>query len=128
MSSRAIWIPNLKNINILNSREEKHLSGAVGWACMQAAPSSEADWIRMMSSGGRSVKRSRLQILEEKSENKACNFLGFPIRALIEGKGTAALELIAELRRCLSSGVMNPGIFWSADGILSRTYSDIVRS
>ena len=65
---------------------------------------------------------------EENSENMDWSFLGLPTRSLIDNKGTAALELIATVRRHLSSGVMNPGIYWSAEGILSRTYKDKDRS
>ncbi len=99
MSSRAIWIPNRKYKWILNSREEKHLSGAVGWAWTQAAPSSEAEWIRIISSGGSLSKSSSLHAFEEKSENMAWSFLGLPTKALIDSSGTAALELMAIVRR-----------------------------
>ena len=58
----------------------------------------------------------------------AWSFLGLPIISLIDGKGTAALEFMAMDRRRLSSGVLKPGVFRSADGILSKTYRDIERS
>jgi hypothetical protein len=81
-----------------------------------------------MSSGGRFFSRSCLQAFEAKSENMAWSFLGLPTRSLIDGKGAAALELTAIDLRRLSSGVMNPGVLRSADGILSNTYRDIDRS
>ena len=60
-----------------------------------------------------------LNTFEAKSKNIACSFLGLPVKAL-----TAALELMAIVRRRLSSGMMNPSILSSADGILSKTYKD----
>ena len=84
--------------------------------------------MRITSSGGRPLNRSFLQAFEARSENKAWSFLGLPISSLIDGKGTAALELTAMVRRRLSSGVMKPGVFRSADGILSKTNRDIERS
>ena len=65
-----------------------------------------------------------LTTFEAKSENITCNFLGLPMRALTDSNGSAALELMAIVLSRLSSGVMNPGIFSSAEGILSRTYRD----
>ena len=84
--------------------------------------------MRIISSGGKSFSSNNLQAFEAKSENIAWSFLGLPVKALIDGRGTAALELTAMVRRRLSSGVMKPGVLRSADGILSRTYKDIERS
>ena len=82
----------------MNSREEKHLPGAVGCAWIHAAPSSEAEWVL----GSRDASKSDFATFEAESENRAWSLFGLLIRAETVGNGIAALKLISDL-----------SLFWS---------------
>ena len=71
---------------------------------------------------------SDLDIFDADSVNIACSLAGLPTSALTERNGMEALMLMARIPLCLSSGVICPGVFRSADGSLLRTHEDNLQS
>ena len=75
-----------------------------------AAPSSDAEWIHMTSSGGSDLMMLCRATLDVLSEKKDCSFLALCMSSLGVGIGVAAKALTAFTRSSLSGEVIAPGV------------------
>ena len=111
-------MPRRRKRRTLNSNVWKQVLGEVGRACIIAAPSSDAEWILIISSGSICCRSLWRLTLETLSENRDWSFLDLFIRSLGDGSGVAARALTALVRSSLSGGVIAPGLGSGSVGII----------